>query len=290
MYINATYIPETIEARVKEVELPDGTVCLPNNIEHRTIPLVKPTEDSEWTLIPTVKSRRYNYLHHREAAQHFVNYLESALQNNGETPNVRYSVRFTDQYSKMIIHAIPDLTYTLDVEPFESSEVRTTYFKPEGNVDGDSFKPRITLINDFNGACTVEFGLFRNICSNGMVFGRVLRNILRFVHFDRRIQEKFVIETQNFMNHIFEQHFIQQIFNNLSQKETTKEELFQEIESNIGVRAKKAAEQQFDVPEVVNLWVAYNIITWILTHKIKNVMKAHILSKRYFERMYYSND
>jgi|GEM_PF-3827096 len=285
MKIGGTFIPETISANIQTVELPDGSTCTPGNIYGRTVPLVN--IENQWNLVPTVKSCRYTYLHHRDAISSFVNNVDKVLDNYPERPDIQYKVKFYNNYAKMLVHAIPEIDYKLDnIEPFET-QLPTTYYKSDNGNANETFRPRITMINDFNSTCIIEFGLFRSICKNGMAFGRVLKNRVRFTHLDRKIENTFQVTTKDFLDNIFDKHLIETIFNNLNSKEVEKDAFMETLEGSIGVRARKAVDNTFDMENArstITLWVAYNILTWALTHKIKNELKAHHLAARFMEK------
>ena len=273
-------IPETTTAKMKVLDV-NGEIIDNFDDLGRTVPMVN--IDDNWQVIPTVKSSRYNYLHHQDAAKYFVENLQKSLSVFQNPPEVRYSVQFSGKYSKMIIDAIIDKPYKLsNIKPFEKEFGGTWYTTENINMD-DSFKPRIRLINSFDSASKIIFGLYRNICSNGMTFGKIFKTILKFLHIDKRIVSKFIETSEIFFNGIFEEELIEEVFNKMNSKQIETDELKEMINKNIGVRSMKIAEETFPVFDQKQLsgWVAYNIITFLLSHYIKDVMKSQYLMDKF---------
>ncbi len=128
------------------------------------------------------------------------------------------------------------------------------------------------LHNSYDGSEGVRmiWGAIRGICKNGMIFGEVLSKFYgkHTSGFEvGNLQEKLesTYDTIPVIKHRIEQ----------LQNQTVTKALRQAIESKLGKKVYKyVEEQEAEISKAKNQWILYNILTYYISHVMKQRMRA----------------
>jgi len=124
------------------------------------------------------------------------------------------------------------------------------------------------LHNSYDGSEGVRlfWGAIRGICSNGMIFGKVLAKFYA--------RHTVGIRVDNLKEQVeltYEQiPVIQNRIQILQNLEVT-EDLSKKVKSEMGKKVTKFIDEQ---PEAVNQWVLYNYLTWYVSHVVDKRLRA----------------
>ena len=124
------------------------------------------------------------------------------------------------------------------------------------------------LHNSYDGSEGVRlfWGAIRNICSNGMVFGRVLGKYYR-KHTQGFEIKNLREQVENTFDRIPAIKERIEILQNLS----VGKPLLEKVEDGLGMRVMKYVKEQ---PKPPNAWILYNYLTWYISHIVDKRMRA----------------
>ncbi len=279
---NTAITPDEVLVNVPVIEKTKVLFELPSaqKIETPFHGYVNKFDDGRIIPIKQVKSDRYQELDHRATLTRVIDELKSFNENlkiQSYTANAEHSVLRTS--------IILDKPFTMEQVPFELNMPQTPSYVDSNKWKDDKFYPMITVTNSFLGCSEVSFNLFRLICSNGMLFGEVLREKLSFRHFGD-VTERFNEETGKFLMKIFEKRFMDNIFSVYEKKQMKKDTFVKFMEQNLGKRVGKELEEneRFALKKQFSSWVAFNILTYYTTFLIKNYAKQ-VNAQKNFTKM-----
>lgn len=114
------------------------------------------------------------------------------------------------------------------------------------------------------------YGAIRSICSNGMIFGEVLKKIYR------RHTSGFSLDN---LNHqiMATAEKLPVVHNRIEVLQDTKvtKEHYHAVERTLGRKIAKYIDEKEEMEEKVrNLWALYNLCTWYVSHRVAMKMRA----------------
>lgn len=223
---------------------------------------------SDKALFETV-SKQYVLLPHQEASQIATNMLEKC--------NIKYEIdkSVATNYGAKFFQIIKFPGYKFTVDTVDNTAL-------DGKKYSDDFIPTVILKNSYDKTCAFQFiyGCFRFVCMNGMVVGSVIQDV-SYRH-TKEIQPEQI-------GKVFKMKLEETIENVKGGYERLNSEeaspyiklLLAEIftKNMIGEVIKFLpdssfdydGEKNFEVSPDISAYVMYNIVTNVITHKVKSM-------------------
>ena len=233
--------------------------------------------DDKFYPVKSVKSDRYQELDHKGV----FNKTFNELKGLNEDVSI-YSLERNGDYSEVTMGFLIDKPFKLNQVPFEFNLKNPPSYTRNYKDDGDMFYPLVSVTNSFLNCSEVSFNLYRRICANGMLMGKVMNRNISFRHFGDIIN-RFNDETQKFIMSIFEKRFVDNIFETYNTKNTTKAEFGKFIGDNLGKRIQKDIEEDdtFVLPKEFTAWAGLQVLTYYTSNVIKNNQRGLHALKMY---------
>lgn len=159
--------------------------------------------------------------------------------------------------------------------------------RPVTIKDNDVLDPQLIVWNSYDKTRRVKFnvGFFRHVCMNGMVVGDSIYSV-NALHLKSQID---INEFQNSINRIFSDLDSKIIpsYKQFVQKEIS-QEAFQAVVKRVRQRLYGKKKDDFSsylaqrgVSQMKNAWQLYNVVTWYLTHRLKDQFARAAIMARF---------
>jgi len=229
---------------------------------------------------PWMKSESYS-----ETAHDFV---LGSISENLDKRGIKHGVwraALTRNMSCMRTDLLMEQRYKINEDAFEddlgvlynNSDLQKAGYARTTHNRGDIglYQPCITLVNSFFGSSQVSFSLLRIICLNGLQ--RIADSLtLSFTHMQNDLLKTFTDRSDRFLDNIFAGKEIENLILNMKKDQLMIGAFLEWMVAVAGSKATDAVYDQFNVEQnwknletdLINKWVAYNMMTWAASHII----------------------
>ncbi len=201
--------------------------------------------DAETDQLFAIHSDQYRTVPHEEG----ILAVTEVAEQNPEYGALEWTVRSKDNFRRMMATGrFPDVE--VEVRP------------------GDSLNPTVEYLNSYDGSWgeKIMFGAFRLVCSNGMIVGeRVLTQSVPHLGAER--PEEFLVS----FGKCLEQFSIQkEIWKGWVDRELSIAHV-EDVVDSLKLTGKDRDEVLGAADEGQDLWTYFNVITALITHRMKNL-------------------
>jgi hypothetical protein len=221
-------------------------------------------EDDRLEVVPQLRSENYYELDHR----YILKTLSDSLDKQGLDHAV-WQPRLYKQSGIMNCNLVLDTDYTVEEQAFET-EAGLWYGGQRLRKDLiGKYQPMISITNSFFQASSIEFGIVRVICGNGMI-DTLFSQVIKFRHLEA-ICAMFQERCDGLIMNILKYHSIERFIESLNAIKIAGTLFFEMMTKAAGKRVAEAADNKFRLKckEAMSVWLAYNIATYCATHWVQ---------------------
>lgn len=226
--------------------------------------------NGELKTVPLLRSEQYSELSH----DYVMDKIHDTLDGAGLAHKVSgcsYGASSGDMYTDIIL----EKAYKMDEEVFED-EFGVKYTDNDAGVRGE-YRPIIKVRNSFVRSSSIQLGILRVVCSNGMIAIGESSDIIRFNHVGK-VLDQFDKAVDRLISNMFGQNLIENMMISLKAQPIEYGDLVQWLIDHLGKRATLSAIDMFgigekELVEETDKWIAYNIMTWAATNAVSSAVK-----------------
>jgi hypothetical protein len=156
-------------------------------------------------------------------------------------------------------------------------------FKAENALSNEAglYFPGVLVESNYWGGNTVSFNVYRAMCTNGMMMGKILSKIISCKHTTKSVTEFFGGELESFMTSLFEGRMMDKVFGAMD-KELSTEKVREFLEAEVGKRSVVAniddhpGRAKLFSGKKVPAFAAYQVLTGIQSNTDISVGRRHL--------------
>ena len=156
-------------------------------------------------------------------------------------------------------------------------------FKAEDRLSNEAglYYPGVLVESNYWGGNTVSFNVYRALCTNGMMMGKILSKIISCKHTTASVSQFFGAELETFMTSLFEGRMMDKIFSGMD-KDLSTEKVIEFLQAEVGKRSVVAhiddhpSRAKLFAGKKINAFAAYQILTGIQANTDISVGRRHM--------------
>jgi len=143
------------------------------------------------------------------------------------------------------------------------------------------YYPGVLVESNYWGGNTVSFNVYRALCTNGMMMGKILSKIISCKHTTASVSQFFGAELESFMTNLFEGRIMDKVFAGMD-KDLSTEKVIEFLQAEVGKRSFTANVEEHPqraklfAGKKVNAFAAYQILTGIQANTDISVGRRHM--------------